>query len=233
MAEKRMFAKSVICSDAFLDMPAEAQMLYIQLNMAADDRGFCDCPRRVMRMMRASDDIMKLLIAKKFVLVSKVNDQVVIIKHWWINNNLRSQRFKETKYMGIFGELFYDENGSYSLNPGDGHTPCMSGDDPKYLPPTKPVNQRSTNGQPSADQRSTQYSTVQYSLVEGSVEEDSKEDNNILSISLSENENSDHTSQIKYWRERRDLFARQGFETDGVYAIAEANGVTREEIDNG
>lgn len=235
MAEKRMFARAVVCSDAFLDMPKDAQCLYFQLNMAADDRGICDCPRRVMRSCGASDDSMRLLIAKKFVLIPKCNDQVIVIKHWRINNNMRSQRFKETKHMNVLGELFYDENKSYSQNPGDGHIPCLAWADEDLLPSGQPmVNQWSTNGLPSADQRSTQNRIEQ-----NRVEQSSKEEENNTSISLSEKKshnlpsgNPNPESQVKYWSDRVALFQRQGFDTDGVYALAEANGVTREEIDS-
>lgn len=234
MAEKRMFARAVVCSDAFLDMPKDAQCLYIQLNLAADDRGICDCPRRVMRSCGASDDSMRLLIAKKFVLIPKCNDQVVVIKHWRINNNMRTQRFKETKHMNVLGELYYDENKSYSQNPGDGHVPCLAWADEDLLPSGQPmVNQWLANGLPSDDQRSTQNRIEQSRVEENSI------DNNNTSIFLSDknSQNSDSgnpnpESQIKYWKDRVDLFTRQGFETDGIYAMAEANGVSREELDN-
>jgi len=109
-----------------MDMPAEAQMLYIRLNMAADDDGFCDNPRSIMRACGASDDAMKLLVAKKFVLTfSKQDNFIVVIKHWRMNNYIRKDTYHETKYKEFMRELYYDENNSYSLNPGDGHKPCL------------------------------------------------------------------------------------------------------------
>lgn len=126
MAERRMFAKAIIESDPFMDMPSEAQMLYIRLNMAADDDGFCDNPRSIMRSCGASDDSMKLLVAKKFVITfSKQDNFVVVIKHWRLNNYIRKDTYHETKYREFMRELYYDENNSYSLNPGDGHRPCL------------------------------------------------------------------------------------------------------------
>lgn len=233
MAEKRMFARAVVCSDAFLDMPKDAQCLYFQLNLAADDRGICDCPRRVMRSCGASDDSMRLLIAKKFVLIPKCNDQVIVIKHWRINNNMRSQRFKETKHMNVLGELFYDENKSYSQNPGDGHIPCLAWADEDLLPSGQPmVNQWSTNGLPSADQR-----LPQNRIDKNRLEENREENNNPISLSEKKSQNSipddqNRKAQIKYWRDRVDLFKRQGFDPIGVYEMADANGITREEIDS-
>ena len=126
MADRRMFSKAILESDPFMDMPAEAQMLYVRLNMAADDDGFCDNPRSIMRSCGASDDAMKLLVAKKFVITfSKQDNFVVVIKHWRMNNYIRKDTYHETKYKEFMRELYYDENNSYSLNPGDGHKPCL------------------------------------------------------------------------------------------------------------
>lgn len=143
MAERRMFSRSIVTSDAFLDMPAEAQALYLQLNMAADDDGFVDNPRTIMRSCGASNDSMKLLRAKKFVLTFGPDDNfIVVIKHWRVNNYIRSDRYRETRYKELMREMYYDENRSYSMNPGDGHVPC--------LPPGIPSdNHADTNGIPS------------------------------------------------------------------------------------
>lgn len=111
MAERRMFAKTIVLSDAFLDMPLSARCLYFTLGMLADDDGFVNAPRSVMRQCGASDDDMKLLIAKKFVLI--FDSGVIVIKHWRINNYLRSDRYVETKYIDEKATLSVDETGIY------------------------------------------------------------------------------------------------------------------------
>ena len=68
MAERRMFSKTIVDSDAFLDMPMSTQCLYFHLNMRADDDGFVNNPKRIQRMVGAADDDLKLLIAKSFIL---------------------------------------------------------------------------------------------------------------------------------------------------------------------
>ncbi len=131
MAERRMFSKRITESDAFLDMPAEAQMLYLHLNMAADDDGFCDRPRAVMRHCGAGYDSMRILIAKKFVLSFDKNDGfIVVVKHWRMNNYIRKDIYHETKYREFMRELYYDENQAYTTEPGDGHESCL----PRELP---------------------------------------------------------------------------------------------------
>ena len=91
MAERRMFAKTIIDSDAFLDMPMSARLLYYDLGMRADDDGFINSPKKIMRMIGASNDDVNILIARKFVI--PFDSGVVVIKHWRINNYLRNDRY--------------------------------------------------------------------------------------------------------------------------------------------
>lgn len=65
MANKRMFSKAIIDSDMFLDMPKSAQALYFHLGMRADDDGFLDNAKKIMRSIGASEDDYKILVAKK------------------------------------------------------------------------------------------------------------------------------------------------------------------------
>lgn len=113
MAERRMFAKTIVLSDAFLDLPMSARCLYFTLGMLADDDGFVNSPRSIMRQVGASDDDIKILIAKKFVLV--FDNGVIVIKHWRINNYLRNDRYTETKYIEEKAQITTDKNGSYHL----------------------------------------------------------------------------------------------------------------------
>jgi len=107
-----MFAKTIVLSDAFLDMPLSARCLYFTLGMLADDDGFVNAPRSVMRQCGASDDDMKLLIAKKFVLIFESG--VIVIKHWRINNYLQKDRIQPTKYIEEKAQLSIDEKGGYT-----------------------------------------------------------------------------------------------------------------------
>ena len=96
MAEKRMFSKKIIDSDAFLDMPLSTQALYFHLSMRADDEGFINNPKKVSRMIGCGEDDLKLLIAKNFII--PFESGVVVIKHWLIHNTIRKDRAKETLY---------------------------------------------------------------------------------------------------------------------------------------
>lgn len=118
MAERRMFAKSITESDAFLEMPLSTQALYLHLNMNADDDGFVSSPKRITRMINASEDDLKLLLAKRFVL--GFNSGIVVIKHWKMNNYIRNDRYKETSYQDELKTLKIKENGSYTELTTDG-----------------------------------------------------------------------------------------------------------------
>lgn len=111
MAERRMFAKTIVLSDSFLDMSLGARCLYMTLGMLADDDGFVNNPRSIMRTCGSSDDDMKILIAKKFIL--PFDDGVIVIKHWRVNNYLRSDRYTATKYKEHKAELTVDDSGVY------------------------------------------------------------------------------------------------------------------------
>lgn len=113
MAERRMFAKTIIDSDAFLDMPLSAQCLYFHLSMRADDDGFVNNPKKIQRMIGASDDDCRLLIAKKFLIAFESG--VIVIKHWKIHNYIRSDRYKSTTYKSEKSMLSQDENNAYTL----------------------------------------------------------------------------------------------------------------------
>ena len=113
MAERRMFAKTIIDSDAFLDMPLSSQALYFHLSMRADDEGFVNNPKKIQRMIGASDDDMKVLFAKKFIIV--FDSGVIVIKHWKIHNNIRSDRLKQTAYQEERKQLSVKTNGAYTL----------------------------------------------------------------------------------------------------------------------
>lgn len=112
MAEKRMFTKKIIDSDAFLDMPLSAQALYFHLNMRADDDGFINNPKKIQRMIGASEDDLKLLIAKRFVLAFE--NGIIVIKHWRMHNLIRKDRYNPTQYQEQMKLLNLKDNGSYT-----------------------------------------------------------------------------------------------------------------------
>ena len=113
MAERRMFSKTIIDSDAFLDMPLSTQALYFHLSMRADDDGFINNPKKIQRMIGCAGDDLKLLVAKNFII--PFDSGVVVIKHWKINNFIRTDRYKETVYQEEKAILITKENKAYTL----------------------------------------------------------------------------------------------------------------------
>lgn len=117
MAQKRMFTMKIVDSDAFLEMPLSTQCLYFHLNMRADDDGFIGNTKRIMKIIGASEDDLRLLIAKRFVLTFE--DGVIVIKHWRMHNTLSRDRYAETSYTDEKKMLLLKDNGSYSLTGGN------------------------------------------------------------------------------------------------------------------
>lgn len=110
MAERRMFAKTIVDSDMFIDMPMSARLLYYDLAMRADDDGFVNSPKKIMRFVGASMDDMNVLIAKQFII--PFESGVVVIKHWKIHNYIQKDRYKATSYQAEKESLTL-KNGTY------------------------------------------------------------------------------------------------------------------------
>lgn len=115
MAEKRMFTKSIIDSDAFLEMPLSAQALYFHLNMRADDDGFVNNPKRITGYVNASADDLKILLAKRFII--RFDSGVIVIKHWRMHNTLKSDRYHPTDYQDELALLCVKPNKAYTEKP--------------------------------------------------------------------------------------------------------------------
>lgn len=120
MAQRRMFSRTVVESDAFLDLPMSTQALYFHLGMDADDEGFCSSPKKVMRLVGANQDDLKLLVAKSFLVA--FDDGVVVIKHWRINNYIQRDRMHETEYRDHLGTLYLKPNKAYTTDPAKGRS---------------------------------------------------------------------------------------------------------------
>lgn len=114
MAQKRMFSNSVVQSDEFLEMPDSSQNLYFHLSMQADDDGFVDKWKSIMRMTGKKEDDLKILIAKSFVI--PFDTGVLVIRHWRLNNYLQKDRYKETIYKDEKARLTIDKSNVYNLD---------------------------------------------------------------------------------------------------------------------
>lgn len=178
MAERRMFSKQIVESDAFYDMPSDSQALYIHLCMNADDDGFVNNPQKIRRTMGASEDSLKILIAKRFVFAFETG--IMVVKHWRMQNALRKDRYKPTEYTEEKGLLYMKPNGNYTFDEKQG-VPLLSvtafqeqnGDE---IIPEKGL---ATKWQPNGNQRLPQYSIGKDSIEEGNMVVGGKLNNNI------------------------------------------------------
>ncbi len=137
-----MVSPKITDTDVFLDMPLSSQALYFHLNMHADDDGFIDNINTIKRMVGASTDDEKLLIAKQFIIPFE-DKGIVVIKDWRIHNYIRKDRYTPTIHNDIASRLTVDSNGSYQMKTDDKVDVTGSGQ--------PDVNQMSTNGIPLVD----------------------------------------------------------------------------------
>ena len=114
MARKRMFDLEVVDTDLFLEMPQSTQNLYFHLGMRADDDGFVSNPKKIIRIIGANEDDLKILFSKQFVI--PFESGIVVIRHWKLNNYLRKDRHVDTIYKKEMKQLTEDANGIYNLN---------------------------------------------------------------------------------------------------------------------
>lgn len=141
MAQRRMINIKLVDTDNFLEMPQTAQCLYFHLLTRADDDGFVDAVKKVMRILGNTDDDLKILIAKRYII--PFQSGVCVIKDWLVHNQIRADRYTKTIYLKEKELLTKSENGSYEINLANG---CQND------------NQVSTKCQPMVEKMATQYS---------------------------------------------------------------------------
>lgn len=146
MAQKRMFSNLVIASDDFLEMPDSSQNLYFHLSMQADDDGFVDNWKSIMRMTGKKEDDLKILIAKSFIIPFETG--IIVIRHWRLNNYIQKDRYKETIHKEE-KQLLKIEDNVYNL-----YTDCIPSIDKNRLDKTSIDNIRRKYRQRRSKRRS-------------------------------------------------------------------------------
>ena len=140
MGSRRMFSLAVVDTDNFIDMPITARLLYYELGMRADDDGFISSAKKIVRMVGCSDDDLKLLIAKGYILCFESG--IIVIKHWKMHNYIPKDRYHKTIFQEEYSKL-EQENDIYTLSDTsciqavyNSDTSCIQ-DDNKMYPEVK------------------------------------------------------------------------------------------------
>lgn len=108
MAQRRMLNKTITNNDNFLDMPLSSQALYFHLSMNADDDGFIDNWKSILKVTGCKEDDLKVLIAKGYII--PFESGVIVIRHWKVNNYLQKDRINPTAYQEELKQLYIDKN---------------------------------------------------------------------------------------------------------------------------
>lgn len=112
MAERRMFHASVVESDAFLDLPMGSQALYFHLGLLADDDGFCNNAKQVLRKLRRPPKELQRLVQAGYLLAC---EDVYVITHWLKSNTLKTDRLKPLNCPLIAQRLYITPAKTYTL----------------------------------------------------------------------------------------------------------------------
>ena len=190
MANKRMFSKAVIESDAFLDMPISAQALYFHLGLRADDDGFVGNPKSILREIQASKDDLQILIAKSFIIAFESG--VIAITHWRVNNMIRKDRYKPTLYREEYSRLTIEKSRIYEGSEQEVYQPATVGqpNDNHWLPQYRLDKNRldknrldeGRSDKIRADQMSTDNGGTDRAEYKGYIGEDKREKNTAAEV---------------------------------------------------
>lgn len=180
MANRRMFSLSVIDTDKFLDMPVSSQLLYFHLGMRADDDGFVSSPKRIARTTNCGDDDLRILATKGYII--PFESGVVVIRHWRQNNQLRSDRYRETvcknekATLSIIDNIYIE-----STNETPNGIPLgIPNDIPASVPTGKPTVDSMVDG--TTYHREPQYSIGKYSIDKDSIDKSSIDKSSIEKV---------------------------------------------------
>lgn len=99
-----MFSNSIIDSDDFMTLSNNAQLLYFYLGMATDDDGFTKKYRTTMRALGINENALKELEKCGFIYIFEEKN-LVLIRDFKINNDLKNDRYHETIYQEEFKRI--------------------------------------------------------------------------------------------------------------------------------
>lgn len=184
MAEKRMFSKKIIDTDWFMDMPASTQNLYFHLSMRADDDGFIASPKRIIKLIGATEDDYKILIGKKFII--PFDSGICVITDWRINNYLRNDRYTETIYKEEKQSLILNKNGKYEFG----------------IPNGIPIGIPTVSTEKNTYSNSKNYNYYNNNIIEEEIKNKEEENNKIM---LNEKKDYSKNDVLKEMLDKSDL----------------------------
>ena len=111
MAKKRMLSIDVIESDEFCSLPASAQCLYLHLCMNADDDGFVDKWKSILRYLGVRRAMLDRLIDAGYLI--EMPREVLLVADWRRHNVVRMDRYSESAYKSLLDTLDRQPNGRY------------------------------------------------------------------------------------------------------------------------
>ena len=106
-----MFNSRITESDAFINLPLGAQVLYFHLCMHADDDGFVDNLKTMIAITNTSIEDFEALCDKGYMI--KLDDNINVITHWKVHNYMAKDRYRPSMYVKYKEMLELDAGKAY------------------------------------------------------------------------------------------------------------------------
>lgn len=111
MAKRRMLSIDFCESDHFYMLSPTSRMLYVHFILNADDDGFVDKWRIIMRSAKIERKYYKPLVDREYVI--EINEGLILITHWHRHNTIRADRYIATAYTKALRGFTVDEEKRY------------------------------------------------------------------------------------------------------------------------
>lgn len=191
MASKRMFSPQIVQDETFIEMSASAQVLYFQLSLCADDFGIVSNINQNLRYLGIDKKYLLELIENDFLIeFDDEKKKLIVIKHWYINNNLRTDRTTPTIHNKVVKRLFIDSSKAYTT---DKKKDCQEMHPPYFDIMKKNGSQVASSGRQDDSQIERKRDSISHSMT---CDENSKEFITQEPEWMNEEENNDVVSGV-------------------------------------
>ena len=106
-----MLSIEVIETDMFYLLPPSSQVLYLHINLNADDDGMVGNVKNLVRAVGAEKKYYRILVERGYLI--EFESGVVAVTDWRVHNRVRADRHIPTRYKEEFSRLTLGEDMRY------------------------------------------------------------------------------------------------------------------------
>lgn len=109
MANRRMLSRTIVESGEFEELSPMAQLLYMRMNLVADDDGFADC-YALSRLLGTTQDEFDELAFAGFIKKVQGRKCLYHIRHWRTHNSLEKAKYHASDHRDRLAELYQNDD---------------------------------------------------------------------------------------------------------------------------